>query len=141
MEYFMKAMQEYATFTGRATRREYWMFVLFQIIFSLMLYALTIVGAVSESQTLMIIGSVLLGIYILATFIPSLAAAVRRLHDTGRSGWFYFIAFVPVVGGIILIVFLASEGQHGPNKWGPNPLDDQGMDIKDHLIDDNKEYV
>lgn len=60
-------------------------------------------------------------IYVLATFIPSLAVLVRRLHDTGRSGWWFFISFVPLVGGIILLVFLASEGKQEPNQHGTNP--------------------
>jgi uncharacterized membrane protein YhaH (DUF805 family) len=60
-------------------------------------------------------------LYLLATFLPSLAVTVRRLHDTGRSGWWWLIAFVPVIGAVVLIVFMCLEGTHGPNAYGPDP--------------------
>lgn len=81
------------------------------------LSAVGIVVSVVNSVAL----ALLLGIGVLAFIIPMLAAAVRRLHDTGRSGWWYFIGLVPLVGGIILLVLLATEGQPGPNQYGPPP--------------------
>jgi uncharacterized membrane protein YhaH (DUF805 family) len=103
---------KYAEFKGRASRAEYWWFFLSYVI----VYAvgLIIASAIRPFWYL-------LWLVLLAFFIPLLAAAVRRLHDTGRSGWWYFIALVPLVGTIILIVFLASEGQPGPNEYGPPP--------------------
>jgi len=110
MKYFIGALKKYADFSGRARRKEYWMFILFYVIFY--------VGLVVIDS---IIGIVLLSsLYSLALLIPSISIAARRLHDTGRSGWWQLIAFIPLIGIIILIVFLAQEG-HEENKYGVNP--------------------
>jgi uncharacterized membrane protein YhaH (DUF805 family) len=102
---------KYAVFSGRANRPEYWWFFLsYVIIYSI---AFAIAAAIDVLALAYLVG--------LAYFIPLLAAAVRRLHDTGRSGWWYLIALVPFVGFIILIVFLASEGNPGANEYGPPP--------------------
>ena len=106
--------RKYADFTGRASRPEYWWFFLSYVV---VLFVVGIVASSVSSVTL----ALLLGIGFLALIIPMLAAAVRRLHDTGRSGWWYFIGLVPLVGGIILLVLLATEGQPGPNQYGPSP--------------------
>ena len=87
---------KYADFTGRATRPEYWWFVLFVVLVS--------VG-------LSLVSPMLSGIFSLATLLPSVAAATRRLHDTKRSGWWQLICFVPVIGLIVILVFLAQEGK------------------------------
>ncbi|MER7901141.1 DUF805 domain-containing protein [Streptomyces sp. NPDC096046] len=111
MHWYVDVLKKYAVFSGRARRQEYWMFTLFSVIISVVL---AIIDAV--------IGSNILGlIYSLAVLLPSLGVAVRRLHDTGRSGWWILIALIPLVGAIVLIVFLASEGKQEPNKYGPNP--------------------
>jgi uncharacterized membrane protein YhaH (DUF805 family) len=89
-------LTKYADFTGRATRSEYWWFVLFIVL-------------VSAATSL--VSHALSGLFSLATLLPSLAAAARRLHDTNRSGWWQLICLVPVVGLIVLIVFLAQEGR------------------------------
>lgn len=103
---------KYVDFKGRASRPEYWWFFLSYVV----VYVLAgIIGAAVKSAFLIIILAAL--VYIL----PLLSAAVRRLHDTGRSGWWYFISFVPLVGFIILIVFLATEGNPGPNQYGAPP--------------------
>jgi uncharacterized membrane protein YhaH (DUF805 family) len=97
---------------GRASRPEYWWFFLAYIV----LYAIAAaIDAALET------GFVLAGIVGLVFFIPLITAAIRRLHDTGRSGWWYLIVFIPLVGFIILIVFLATEGQPGQNEYGPPP--------------------
>ncbi|MDN3297873.1 DUF805 domain-containing protein [Streptomyces ficellus] len=112
MHWYVDVLKKYATFSGRARRKEYWMFTLI----STVIYAVLAVIDVS------LIGSgVIAGIYGLAVLLPTLAVAVRRLHDTGRSGWWLFISLVPLVGGIILLVFLASEGKPEANEHGPNP--------------------
>ena len=110
MEYFTGALKQYADFNGRARRKEYWMFILFYMI---LYVALTVVGAV--------IGTVLLStLFTLALLVPSISIAARRLHDTGRSGWWQLIALIPLIGAIVLIVFLAQDS-HDENGYGPNP--------------------
>ncbi|BDP42173.1 hypothetical protein DAETH_21420 [Deinococcus aetherius] len=78
--------------------------------------------AAGESLSgLPLVSLILSAVYGLATFLPTLAVNIRRLHDTGRSGWWYLIAFVPLVGGIVLLIFAVMDSQPGTNKWGPNP--------------------
>ncbi|WP_370295061.1 DUF805 domain-containing protein [Rossellomorea marisflavi] len=121
MSWFLKSLKQYADFRGRARRQEYWMFSLFSIIFGLALYFVILISLIIDSMGLGILGFLLFGIYYLAIFVPSLAVTVRRLHDTGRSGWWYFISFVPLAGGIILLVFCCLDSENGNNQWGSNP--------------------
>jgi len=103
----------YANFGGRASRGEYWWYTLANVI---VYVALNIVGsALGDSMSL------LGGLYALATFIPGLAVLVRRLHDTGKSGWMSLLALIPLVGLIILIVFLVADSATGENKYGASP--------------------
>jgi len=111
-------MKQYADFDGRARRTEYWMFVLFNIIFSVVAVVLdNVLGIAMEG-----IGyGPLYGLYVLAMIIPSLAVAVRRLHDTGKSGWMLLIALIPIIGSIWLLVLYATDGNPGENEYGSNP--------------------
>jgi uncharacterized membrane protein YhaH (DUF805 family) len=102
---------KYVDFKGRASRPEYWWFFLSYVI---VYFAALVIGAAIDTTALIVLAG-------LGYILPLLAAAVRRLHDTGRSGWWYFIALIPLVGTIILIVFLASEGNPGANEYGPPP--------------------
>ncbi len=105
-------------FSGRAHRTEYWMFTLVNLIISLILVAVeNIIGLVPEGGG----QGVLSGIYTFAVLLPSLAVGVRRLHDTGRSGWWLLIGLVPLIGVIVLIVFFVQDSQPGSNTYGPNP--------------------
>jgi len=133
--YFKKVVTEhYADFDGRARRSEYWYFLLFNIVIMIPLYIVGIIGAASETLILSILGFGLYGLVALALIIPSIAVVVRRLHDTGRSGWYYLMAFIPLVGGIILIVFLVEDSKPGSNKWGANPKEvSPTNDVIDHL--------
>jgi uncharacterized membrane protein YhaH (DUF805 family) len=111
MEWYVKVMKQYADFNGRARRKEYWMFVLFNIIASVIL------GAIGS-----LIGTTALNsIYSLAVLIPSIAVGVRRLHDTGKSGWMLLVAFIPVIGFIWLLILLVTNGTPGENQYGANP--------------------
>ena len=103
---------KYVDFTGRASRPEYWWFFLSLIV------AYVAAGLIAEASNGL---EFLIFLVWLGYILPLLAAAVRRLHDTGRSGWWYFIALVPFVGAIILIVFLASAGNPGVNGYGSPP--------------------
>jgi uncharacterized membrane protein YhaH (DUF805 family) len=122
MEWYIKVLQQYADFEGRARRKEYWIFTLVNFLITMALQALTfMVAGMNPESTLGLFLSGILGLYGLAVFIPSLAVGVRRLHDTGRSGWWLLISLVPVVGIIVLIVFLVQDSQNGTNQYGENP--------------------
>lgn len=125
MQWYLKVLRQYADFSGRARRKEFWMFVLFNAIAALILSILDNVlglnsGTVTASGFYYSAG-ILTSIYQLAVLIPTLAVNARRLHDTDRSGWWQLIALIPLVGIIILIVFWATEGNRGPNRFGTNP--------------------
>lgn len=114
MNWYVKVLKQYADFSGRARRMEYWMFVLVNAIIGFVLYLPAIV---TGDQ----IWAILYYVYALAVLIPSLAVAVRRLHDTGRTGWWILIGLVPLVGLIILLVFMFTDGEQGSNRYGPSP--------------------
>ncbi len=120
MNWYLKVVKEhYADFKGRARRKEYWMFTLFNIIFLGVAVVLdTLLGL---SFTELVPYGWIYVIYVLAVFIPGIAVVVRRLHDIGKSGWFYFIALIPIIGAIWLLVLLCTDSESGANKWGENP--------------------
>ena len=111
MNYYTAVLKNYAGFEGRARRAEFWQFALFNFI---ALVVLLVIGLVIHFPFLAFL-------YDLAVLIPSLAVAVRRLHDTNRSGWWILIGLVPIVGPIVLLVFTCLDSQPGPNQHGPNP--------------------
>ena len=113
MDWYLKVLKSYAVFEGRARRKEYWMFVLFNLVatFVLMLVDVAIFRV-----------RLLSGIYSLAVLIPTIAVGVRRLHDTNRTGWWMLVIIIPAIGWIILLVLMAMEGTRGPNRFGPDPL-------------------
>ncbi len=114
--YYLNAFRfHYADFEGRARRSEYWYFTLFNIIISYGLMGMMFLG---EGMYFMYFVSVL---YSLASLIPSLAVAVRRLHDIGKSGWYFLVFLIPVAGIIWLLVLLVTNSQDGENEYGPNP--------------------
>lgn len=101
MDYFIDALKKYADFTGQARRKEYWMFILIYVIIN---------------AVLMMLGLNIISLLVaLGLFIPSISIATRRLHDTGRSGWWQLIVLIPLIGFIILIVFLAQDSRHDTN--------------------------
>ena len=111
-KYFLNLIKDhYADFKGRARRQEFWMYIVFYIVIGVVL------GIIDSFIGIRILG----GIFGLAVLIPSLAVGARRLHDTGKSGWFQLLGLIPFVGIIILIVFWAQEGVPEENKWGANP--------------------
>ncbi|GAT82272.1 membrane protein [Streptomyces sp. F-3] len=111
MYWYLEVLKKYAVFSGRARRREYWMFFLVNFIVGLVL---AVIGRVLDLEILQYL-------YSLAVLLPGLGVAVRRLHDTGRSGWWLLIALVPLIGAIVLLVFLVSDSQPDTNQYGPNP--------------------
>jgi uncharacterized membrane protein YhaH (DUF805 family) len=119
MDWYLDILKnKYAQFTGRARRKEYWYFVLFNLLASIVLGVVDgITGTYSEDAGLGLLG----GIYALAVFIPSIAVAMRRLHDTGRSGWWLLLALIPILGFLVLLVFMLLDSEPGDNQYGPNP--------------------
>ena len=117
MDWMTMPLRRYAEFSGRSRRKEYWMFTLLLIIVNI------VVGIVEASLGLA--GTFGYGplslLVMLAIIVPSIAVGVRRLHDTGRSGWWMLIAFLPIIGGLVLLVFFVLEGTKGPNEYGPDP--------------------
>ena len=106
-------LAKYVTWQGRASRSEFWFFFLFAV--GSALVASIIDGILGTNRILYML--VALGL-----FLPNLSVMVRRLHDTGRSGWWYWIALVPIVGAIVLIVWFATKGTTGDNEYGADPL-------------------
>lgn len=117
----MKVMREnYANFNGRARRKEYWMFSLFFLLFAI---AATIVIRLSSEvgETALKIAVIFVVVWYLAHIVPSLAVTVRRLHDTGKSGWLYLLVLIPYIGGLIIFIFTVVDGDKGDNAYGPDP--------------------
>ncbi|MFV2010783.1 MULTISPECIES: DUF805 domain-containing protein [Micromonosporaceae] len=112
------ALTRYVGFSGRARRAEYWWFVLFST-------AVAIVGSILD----LLLGTGLDGgnlgilyvVALLALALPSLAVAVRRLHDTERSGWWVLISPIPLIGPLVMLIFTVQDGTPGPNRFGPSP--------------------
>ncbi len=110
MEWYLKVVRDnYANFNGRASRQEYWMFVLFNIIFAVV--AMVVDGVLG-------LGFIIYLLYMLAVLIPGIAVFVRRMHDIGKSGWWFFISLIPLIGGIWLLVLLATDGSSEDNNYG-----------------------
>jgi len=116
MKYYIEVLKKYVVFSGRSARKEYWYFVLFNIIFVSVLSVIDVfIGSFGEN-----IG-ILSGLYALAVFIPTIGVTMRRLHDVGHSGWWILIILIPLFGGIIILVFMLLDSQPGENKYGQNP--------------------
>ena len=120
MHWYLDVLKKYAILTGRASRKEYWMFFLFQVIICFLL------GSVEEFWGLNPNSKVdeipfLVAIYILATFLPMLTVAVRRLQDQDRSGWWMLICAVPSIGGILFSILMVLPGTKGDNRFGSDP--------------------
>ena len=117
MHWYLEVLRKYAVFDGRARRQEYWMFVLISTLLPIL--AMILAGALG-----MPMGNgatVLFAVYYVTMLLPSIAVWVRRLHDTGRSGWWVLASFIPLIGTIALLVFSLQDGESGTNQYGPNP--------------------
>lgn len=117
MNWFMICMQKYATFDGRARRKEYWMFYLFYI---LIVFVAAVVDGMIGNQS-----AVVASLASLALLLPFLAVTVRRLHDTDRSGWWVLIGLIPLIGGLVLFIFACLDGTEGDNRFGSDPKADE----------------
>jgi len=124
--YFRRGLtQNYATFRGRARRKEYWGYVLFSALAMLTLCILGLIadGAAGnlDSRDGPLLTMAICGLFILATLLPGIAITVRRIHDMGLSGWFYLLVFIPYVGALIIFVLTLIPSQRQENRWGPVP--------------------
>lgn len=118
MNWYLHVLKNYATFSGRARRKEYWMFFLISALISIVLTLLDILlGTYSVEYE----AGLFSGLYSLLILIPSIAVVVRRLHDTDRSGWWILISLIPLIGVIVLFVFMCLDSQPGTNRFGANP--------------------
>ncbi len=118
MNWYLEVLKKYAVFGGRARRKEYWYFFLFNILISIVLGIIDgMTGSFSSEAGIGLLG----GLYSFAVLIPGIAVSVRRLHDTNRSGWWLLIALVPFIGAIVLLVFMVQDSQPDENQYGPNP--------------------
>ncbi len=123
-------LHKYATFRGRARRSEYWFFVLANIIITVSLLVLsTFSGFITRSVYLGGFFYLLMILYALASIVPHISVTVRRLHDIGKGGEWYFISFVPFIGGIWMLILMCTDGNPDSNEFGPNPKDG-GLDEK-----------
>jgi len=118
MNWYLEALKKYATFTGRARRKEFWFFTLGNFLAVLGLGVVD--GLMGNFDPQYEIGP-LSGLYLLAVLVPSIAVTVRRLHDTDRSGWWILLGLIPIVGGLVLLYFEVLDSQPGTNRFGPNP--------------------
>lgn len=119
MNWYLAVLKDYAKFDGRAGRREYWMFFLINLVIAIVLGLID--GALGTID-MMFGGLGLFGtLYLLAILLPGIGVTIRRLHDTGRVGWWMLVGFIPLVGGIILLVLMALAGNEGENAYGPEP--------------------
>lgn len=118
MNWYINVLKQYVVFNGRARREEYWMFTLFNIIIMVCLVVLE--GMLGNES------GILSTLYSLAVFLPSLGVCIRRLHDTTRSGWWVLISLIPVVGAIVLLIFMIQDSTPGTNIYGANPKGEEG---------------
>ena len=118
MKWYLKCLKQYANFDGRARRKEYWMFFLFNFIFALVAVALDNLFGTSNPEVGI---GVIYGLYVLLVLVPGIAVTVRRLHDIGKSGWMILVALIPLAGPIWLLVLTVTDSEQGQNQYGDNP--------------------
>ena len=117
MNWYLEVLKKYAVFEGRAKRKEYWFFVLFNVLISMAMGSIDwLTGNINPETGLGLFS----GLYALGVMIPGMAVSVRRLHDTGRSGWWLLITFVPVIGAIVFLYFMVLDSNPETNEYGPS---------------------
>lgn len=122
MSSYSKGWKNIVDFSGRATRKEFWLFMgITYLIFFVILIAAGIIYSPFNGQNLGIFMGFMAGVFLLVSFLPMLSVSIRRLHDIGLNGWFYLLGFIPFVGPIVLLTFSLIDSKPGVNKYGPNP--------------------
>lgn len=140
IRYFKLALSRYADFSGRSTRPEFWWFQLAYFVLLIAITVLTVIllyilpAFLASTVSLIFVAIVFLGL-VLGLFLPQLSITVRRLHDTGKSGWYMLFSIVPYLGSIIVIILCCQATEMRANKWGPIPGSEDGNALEDSLID------
>lgn len=126
---FVHCIKNYAVFRGRATRSEYWLFVVASMILS---FCVVLAGLVFDIafETEDLFANILYSVWQLFLFLPSISVMVRRFHDTGHSGWWFWLCLIPIVGWIIILVSLTSDSNPNANGYGDNPKDNNNTDMQ-----------
>ncbi len=118
MNWYIEVLKKYTEFSGRSRRKEYWYFVLFNFIVSIVLIGVdSMVGTLNSEGGYGVFST----IYSIAVLLPTIGVGIRRLHDIGRTGWWLLIGLLPLIGFIVLIIFFVKDSQPGENQYGPNP--------------------
>ena len=148
MEWYLKVMRDnYANFNGRARRKEYWMFTLFVSLIFFAVFSLSIAAMfLIDEEAGFILFLIVTVLFYFIHLVPAIAVTVRRLHDVGKSGWFYLLALIPYVGGFIIFIFSVMDGDKGANDYGPDPkfsenVKDEGLieEVKEAIVEEEKE--
>ena len=131
MDYMLMPLRRYADFSGRSQRQEYWLFVLFSVLLYMAAVVLLLIlagmldlpeaGKSDAPSPAILAGIGLICLIYLGLFIPTLAVQVRRFHDQDLSGWFVLLAFIPYLGGVVMLIFMCIDGTAGTNRFGPDP--------------------
>lgn len=120
MNYYSICLSKFADFSGRARRREYWTFALVNCLIAMLLLILGLAfGEDSPASNIMVT------IFYLIMLVPNLSVSVRRLHDIGKSGWYMFLSLIPLIGGLILLIWSLMDSEPGENQYGKNPKEGQ----------------
>jgi len=120
MHWYLDVLRNYATFSGRAQRAEYWIFTLINTFIYVALLILDVVAGTAGEDAAAGLGVISM-LYCLAVLLPCLALFIRRLHDTNKSGWWFWLCLIPFLGGLILLIFMVTDSTPGDNDYGPNP--------------------
>lgn len=124
MNYYSICLSRFADFSGRARRREYWTFVLVNCLIAMLLLILGLAfGEDSPASNIMVT------IFYLIMLVPNLSVSVRRLHDIGKSGWYMFLSLIPLIGGLILLVWALMDSEPGENQYGKNPKEEDNKTL------------
>lgn len=116
MNYYSICLSKFADFSGRARRREYWTFALVNCLIAMLLLILGLAfGEDSPASNIMVT------IFYLIMLVPNLSVSVRRLHDIGKSGWHMFLSLIPLIGGLLLLIWSLMDSEPGENQYGKNP--------------------
>ncbi|WP_273266402.1 DUF805 domain-containing protein [Flexistipes sinusarabici] len=118
MNWYLEALKKYAIFSGRSRRKEYWYFFLFNLIIHFILIIIdTLTGTYNQEAGMGLLST----IYFFAVLLPGIAVSVRRLHDTNRRGWWILLSLIPIIGAIVLLIFMVQDSTPGENRFGSNP--------------------